>query len=143
MSNPIPGNIGRPTVNALKALNITSLEDLSRFSKDDLAAIHGVGPKAVSILEQSMAENNMCFLSPSSVKPKKTEIIDGYTIKYHVNGLTKWSKGKMVDGQPDGYWEWYRLDGTIKRSGHFEMGKAVGEWTTYDSEGKVYKVTTK
>ena len=25
---------------------------------------------------------------------KKTEIIDGYTIKYHANGKTRWSKGK-------------------------------------------------
>jgi hypothetical protein len=27
------------------------------------------------------------------------------------------------------------------RSGHFEMGKRTGEWTTYDAAGKVYKVT--
>ena len=40
---------------------------------------------------------------------KKTEIIDGYTIKYHANGKTRWSKGKVEDGQPVGYWEWYRL----------------------------------
>lgn len=29
---------------------------------------------------------------------KKTEIIDGYTIKYHANGKTQWSKGKVEDG---------------------------------------------
>jgi antitoxin component YwqK of YwqJK toxin-antitoxin module len=72
---------------------------------------------------------------------KKSEVIDGYTVKYHANGKTIWSKGKIVDGQPDGYWEWYRLDGTLKRSGYFEKGKQVGEWITYDQEGKVYKVT--
>jgi hypothetical protein len=27
------------------------------------------------------------------------------------------------------------------RSGHFEAGKQVGEWTTYDQSGAVYKVT--
>lgn len=74
---------------------------------------------------------------------KKLEIIDGFTIKYHANGVTRWSKGKVVNGQPDGYWEWYRPDGTLKRSGHFKHGANVGEWTTYDSRGKVYKVTTK
>lgn len=72
---------------------------------------------------------------------KKTEIIDGYTIKYHANGLTRWSKGKIVNGQPHGYWEWYRPDGTLKRSGHFEMGEPVGEWTTYDAQGQIYKTT--
>jgi antitoxin component YwqK of YwqJK toxin-antitoxin module len=76
-------------------------------------------------------------------KPKKAEIIDGYTIKYHANGVTRWSKGKIVDGKTDGYWEWYRIDGTLKRSGHFKLGEAVGEWITYDKEGKNYKVTNK
>ncbi len=76
-------------------------------------------------------------------EPKKSEVIDGYTIKYHANGQTIWSKGKVVNDQPEGYWEWYRIDGTIKRSGHFDKGKPVGEWTTYDKEGKVYKVIKK
>lgn len=77
------------------------------------------------------------------VQKKKTEIIDGVQIKYHANGKTIWSKGKVVDGQPDGYWEWYREDGTKKRSGHFVLGEQVGEWITYDAEGTPYKVTQK
>jgi antitoxin component YwqK of YwqJK toxin-antitoxin module len=77
------------------------------------------------------------------VPDKKEEIVDGYTIKYHANGNTIWSRGKIVDGKADGYWEWYRLDGTRKRSGYFDMGVSVGEWTTYDKDGIVYKVSTK
>jgi antitoxin component YwqK of YwqJK toxin-antitoxin module len=72
---------------------------------------------------------------------KKEAIIDGFLIKYHANGKTIWSKGKTVSGLPEGYWEWYRVDGTIKRSGYFKKGQPSGEWTTYDSKGKVYKVT--
>lgn len=41
----------------------------------------------------------------------------------------------------EGYWEWFRKDGTKMRSGHFKNGERVGEWTTYDREGQVYKVT--
>lgn len=77
----------------------------------------------------------------NAAKAKRTEVVDGYTIKFHANGNTRWSKGKISDGKPDGYWEWYRLNGTIKRSGYFDMGKAVGEWTTYDSKGSVYNTT--
>lgn len=77
------------------------------------------------------------------IKAKKTEVIRGYTIKYHDNGKTIWSKGKVKSGYPDGYWEWYRRDGTLKRSGHFKAGEPVGEWTTYDSQGQIYKVTQK
>lgn len=76
-------------------------------------------------------------------EPKKSEVIDGFTIKYHANGQTIWSKGRIIEGKPESYWEWFRIDGTIKRSGYFENGEPVGEWTTYDQEGKVYKVTKK
>lgn len=61
-------------------------------------------------------------------------------IKYHYDG-TVWAKGKMAGDQPDGYWEWFRKDGVIMRSGYFDKGKQVGEWTTYTKQGKVYKVT--
>jgi antitoxin component YwqK of YwqJK toxin-antitoxin module len=61
-------------------------------------------------------------------------------IKYHNDG-TVWAKGKMLGEQPDGYWEWFRKDGVIMRSGYFDKGKQIGEWTTYDKQGKIYKVT--
>ena len=47
----------------------------------------------------------------------------------------------MLNDQMHGYWEWFRKDGVIMRSGHFDNGKQVGAWTTYDKSGKVYKVT--
>ena len=61
-------------------------------------------------------------------------------IVYHKDGSV-WAKGEMINGECDGYWEWYRLDGTKMRSGYFKMGKQVGEWITYDKSGKVFKVT--
>lgn len=89
-------------------------------------------------------DNEKCDLvHPNGVKEKELEVIDGYTIKYHANGVTVWSKGKIVDDKPEGYWEWYRLDGTIKRSGYFDKGEPIDEWITYDSEGKKYKTTNR
>ncbi len=76
------------------------------------------------------------------VQKKREEVIDGMTIKYHANGQTIWSKGKMLDNMPEGYWEWYRIDGSIKRSGYFAKGEQVGKWTTYNMEGSPVKVTT-
>jgi antitoxin component YwqK of YwqJK toxin-antitoxin module len=61
-------------------------------------------------------------------------------IAYHADGSIH-AKGTMVDGQPDGYWEWYRLDGTKMRSGYFTLGKKSGKWITWDKKGKPYKVT--
>ena len=143
MNTPLPTAIGRPAIRALEAVNITNLQDLSRLTEKELVKLHGVGPKAIGILKQCLDENKMCLLAPKGMKPKKSEVIDGYMIKYHANGITRWSKGKIVNGQPDGYWEWYRPDGTRKRSGHFKLGEAVGEWTTYNDKGEAHKVTHK
>jgi hypothetical protein len=51
------------------------------------------------------------------------------------------ARGPVVDGHPHGYWEWFRLDGTRLRSGSFDRGRQVGEWTTYDGAGAPYKAT--
>lgn len=61
-------------------------------------------------------------------------------VKYHNDGSV-WGKGKMVDNKHEGYWEWFRKDGTKMRSGYFEKGKQVGEWITYDKKGKIYKTS--
>jgi antitoxin component YwqK of YwqJK toxin-antitoxin module len=61
-------------------------------------------------------------------------------IDYHKNGSVK-AKGQVIDDVLTGYWEWFRKDGTKMRSGSFENGKQVGEWTTYDATGRVVKVT--
>jgi antitoxin component YwqK of YwqJK toxin-antitoxin module len=63
-------------------------------------------------------------------------------VEYHKDGSI-WAKGPISeDGVPEGYWEWFRKDGTKMRSGYFKNGEQVGEWTTYDQKGNVYKVTT-
>ena len=61
-------------------------------------------------------------------------------IEYYKDGSVK-GKGQVADGGPDGYWEWFRKNGTKMRSGHFRNGEQVGEWITYDQQGQVYKVT--
>jgi len=61
-------------------------------------------------------------------------------VEYHRDGSV-WAKGERLHKVPVGYWEWFRKDGTKLRSGYFENGEQTGEWTTYDRQGKVYKVT--
>ncbi len=61
-------------------------------------------------------------------------------VKLHADGSV-WARGQTVDGVPTGYWEWFRKDGVRMRSGYFESGEQVDQWTTYDKRGAVYKVT--
>jgi antitoxin component YwqK of YwqJK toxin-antitoxin module len=73
--------------------------------------------------------------------PKKRKYGAKPCIKYHTDG-TVWAKGQTINELPTGYWEWYRKTGTKMRSGTFESGEQIGEWTTYDKDARVYKVTT-
>ena len=61
-------------------------------------------------------------------------------VKYHNDGSI-WAKGTTVGDVFEGYWEWFRKDGSKMRSGYFKNGKQSGKWTTYDRKGKVFKVT--
>ncbi len=61
-------------------------------------------------------------------------------IHRHKNGSI-WAKGTMDGEVMEGYWEWFRLDGSKMRSGHFKAGKQVDEWITYDKAGTIRKVT--
>ena len=60
--------------------------------------------------------------------------------QFHRDGSV-WARGQKLNGEPEGYWEWFRLDGTMMRSGTFAAGAQVGEWTTYDKNGIPYKTT--
>lgn len=73
---------------------------------------------------------------PARVKSARKEKY----VKLHADG-TVWAKGTTVNGLPDGYFEWFRKDGTKLRSGYFKDGEQTGEWITYDATGRPFKVT--
>jgi antitoxin component YwqK of YwqJK toxin-antitoxin module len=72
----------------------------------------------------------------------RADSTEGLHVERHRDGSIR-ARGPVVDGEPDGYWEWFRLDGTMLRSGSFDRGRPVGEWTTYGATGAIYKVTSK
>lgn len=61
-------------------------------------------------------------------------------IHYHKDGSI-WAKGFIDHDVMEGYWEWFRKDGSKMRSGYFVKGKQTGEWKTYDRKEKVVKIT--
>jgi hypothetical protein len=52
----LPNEIGRTAARELSLCGITSLELVARHSREELLAIHGVGPKAIRILEGALAD---------------------------------------------------------------------------------------
>ncbi len=133
LQSDFPEKISAPALRALHKAKIKKLSDLKKYSQMELSKLHGMGPKALSMLQLEMKKRKVTF---KQIKPKQTV---GQHIVYHKDGSI-WAKGKMANGMHEGYWEWYRKDGSLMRSGHFKQGQNVGEWITYDKSGRVYKV---
>ena len=57
----LPPGIGSPAHRALIAAGITRLEQFTSISEDELLKLHGVGPKAVRIIKESLRENGLAF----------------------------------------------------------------------------------
>lgn len=53
--------IGRPALGALAAADIHTHEHVAEHRARDLLALHGVGPKAVRILREELAERGLAF----------------------------------------------------------------------------------
>lgn len=54
-------NIGKTASNALRNVGITQLEQLTLVNAKALAKLHGVGPKAIQILETALTRNKLKF----------------------------------------------------------------------------------
>jgi hypothetical protein len=56
--NTLP-KIGAPATRALNAAGYASLRQLAGVSRAKLAALHGVGPKALGIIEAALEQHNL------------------------------------------------------------------------------------
>ena len=60
-------------------------------------------------------------------------------IKYG-DGTVK-AQGQRLDGELHGAWKFFRLDGSLMRSGSFDRGRQVGVWCTFTRSGELVKST--
>lgn len=57
----IPGRVGKPALRAFAAAGFSTVEQFAKVSAAEVAALHGVGPKAVVVLRESLAELGLTF----------------------------------------------------------------------------------
>lgn len=57
--------IGRPATRALEQIGVSTLEQVAGRSEAELLALHGVGPRAVRMLREALADAGLAFRSPS------------------------------------------------------------------------------
>lgn len=55
----LPREIGRPATQALIVAGLTNLEQVAARSEQELLALHGIGPRAVRILTEALAQRGM------------------------------------------------------------------------------------
>lgn len=58
---PLPRAIGAPATRALREAGLTSLESLGAVTEKQLAAMHGVGPVAITRLNEALADAGLGF----------------------------------------------------------------------------------
>jgi len=56
-----PPGVARPALRALNRLGISKVEHLVRFSEEEIAALHGMGPKALAALRSALEARGKCF----------------------------------------------------------------------------------
>jgi hypothetical protein len=57
----LPDEIGKTAARELCLNGITSLRQVAAYSKKELLAIHGVGPKGIAILGEAMAGKGLDY----------------------------------------------------------------------------------
>ena len=58
-----PRGIGRPAAQALQVAGYSRLAQLTKITEKELLKMHGVGPKAVRILRETLEAQGMSFAS--------------------------------------------------------------------------------
>jgi hypothetical protein len=58
-SEDLPRNIGAPATRALTAAGYTKLRQLANVPVADLKKLHGVGPKALRLLQEALEQHGM------------------------------------------------------------------------------------
>ena len=56
-----PPGVSGPALRALNVAGVRSMSDLTRWTETDLAALHGMGPKALAVLRSALADSGRTF----------------------------------------------------------------------------------
>jgi hypothetical protein len=56
-----PNGVPRPAIRALASVGVTRLDQLARFTEAELLALHGMGPRAIRLLEAELRARGKSF----------------------------------------------------------------------------------
>lgn len=56
-----PENLSAPAFRALQSARIHNLSDLKKFAEKEVANLHGMGPKGIRLLKESLKKKDISF----------------------------------------------------------------------------------
>ena len=126
--------LSSPAQRGIRTLNFMKLEDFTRISEAQVRSLPGVGPKAVSLIREAMAERELTFQSWTEGKTVLTDpdiYPDDTELQRHLGGI-KDVLDQMVDefgrSSPPIALEWrYYTDGN-SWLGKTTVGKKTIIW---------------
>jgi hypothetical protein len=60
-NSEFPAGVSKPAQRALASVGVTRLAQLTQHTKRELLALHGFGPKALTILERALTAEGRSF----------------------------------------------------------------------------------
>ncbi len=106
-------NIGIPARRALDSLCIDSIEDFNKFTRAQIADMHGIGPKSLGLIEKEMKRLQVKYRNESE-NVEVDEYIEGFPgeiknklkeIRGIIRGTIPEAKEKMAYGMPTYYYK--------------------------------------
>lgn len=81
--------VSAPAKRALEGAGITTLKQLSTKCKNEIIALHGIGPSAIPILERELKANKLSFMeTKKTVSTKKITKSDSELVTEHIQKLS-------------------------------------------------------
>lgn len=62
----LPTGLSKPAQRALAGAGYSQLEQLTQASEKEILALHGMGPKAMRLLREALAEKGLSFAESST-----------------------------------------------------------------------------
>ena len=104
--------LGAPADRALDAAGIRSLEQLTRYSEDQIRRLHGIGPNALVALRHALKENGLSFkegvsmdtitdlkLIFSSLKGHSKPIARPWWQRWRLTGASTWLPSNLLSSR--------------------------------------------
>ena len=68
----LPDHLSQPVIRALNSVGVTRVANVSRFTRSEILALHGIGPKSIGPLEEEMERAGVSYAESRNSDSERT-----------------------------------------------------------------------